>query len=134
MLSMREVMMSIGARFMGCRSFDWDIMNTGVVVLIAGLSSFTIAICISLDVVELGFSSIFTLSLVLGEFGSGAGAEVLACYVSGEARADRRSSSLSMRSISSVGRGEEVRPTLTSQPNIAAYGALLISEWRLEFL
>ena len=32
-----------------------------------GLSSFTIAICISLDVVELGFSSIFTLSLVLGD-------------------------------------------------------------------
>ena len=91
---MREVMISIGARFMGCGSFDWDIVNTGVVVLIAGLSSFTIAICISLDVVELGFSSIFTLSLVLGDFGSGAGAEVLACCVSGETRADRRSSSL----------------------------------------
>ena len=43
-------------------------------------------------------------------------------------------SSLSMRSISSVGRDEEVRPTLTSQPNIAAYEALLIPEWRLEFL
>ena len=78
---MRDVMISIGARFMECGSFDWDIVNTGVVVLIFGLSSFTIAICISLDVVELGFSSIFTLSLVLGEFRSGAGAEVLACCV-----------------------------------------------------
>ena len=55
-------------------------------VLIAGLSSFTIAIGISLDVVELGFSLIFPLSLVLGEFGPGAGAEVLACCVSGVTR------------------------------------------------
>ena len=59
--------------------------------------------------------------------------EVLCCCVSGVAIADRRSSSLCMRSMISVGRDEEVRPTLTSQPNIAAYGALLIPEWKLEF-
>ena len=54
--------------------------------------------------------------------------------MSGVLSADKRSSSLCMRSMTSVGRDEEVRPTLTSQPNIAAYGALLIPEWRLEFI
>ena len=49
------------------------------------------------------------------------------------ASADRRSSSLYLHSVTSVGSDEDVRPTLTSQPNMARYGALLIPEWRLEF-
>ena len=134
MLSIHEVMLSIIARLMGGESSDWDVVNTGVVVLIAGLSSFTIAIGISLVVVKLGLSLYKLLWLVLSKFGSGADEESTWYCVSGEARADRRSSSLSMCSMTSMGRDEEVIPTLTSQPNMTAFGAHLIPEWRLEFL